>query len=196
MSGAKTDLLEAAARAFVKALRETPKLSYSFGSEEVGSFYSSGADVLDIVTPLKPRLSPLLGTLKALESAAVEFVEREEAGTDNAHVASLGANWISFLEKQTESTRFTMVGCRYWCGEIEWSEGSKLPIAIWDHHEVRRDRSKWTRHECDWKRAIDFVLGSSLDRGRLVRLLDASKMDAETGEVWLQIAAFGEVRYG
>lgn len=45
-------------------------------------------------------------------------------------------------------------------------------------------------HVCDWARAVKLAI--EINPG----LLDESRMDMTTGDVWVQLAALGEVRYG
>jgi hypothetical protein len=45
-------------------------------------------------------------------------------------------------------------------------------------------------HKLDWKRAIKLAIT------KYPKLLDEREMDASTGDLWVQLAAFGKVVYG
>lgn len=86
----------------------------------------------------------------------------------------------------------------YWASGLHWTEGpNKLPT-----HVVERPNEKkgeFTEHVLDWPKALRLVIELSTKRGIYTndaRLLSYKDMDASTGDLWIQLAAFGEVRYG
>lgn len=83
---------------------------------------------------------------------------------------------------------------RYWCGELTWPKDQDpekvLPVKLREHNDTR-DRDRWERPAMlDWERAIKVAFAT------MPYLLDVGEMDAQTGDLWIQLAAFGEVRYG
>jgi len=81
--------------------------------------------------------------------------------------------------------------CRYWCAGVEYGRpiGDLLPEIIIEHHE-KRDSDSWSRLAANWPRAVQIAID------KYPRILDLDKMDGETGDMWLQLAAFGEIKYG
>lgn len=78
----------------------------------------------------------------------------------------------------------------YWSDDQKWevitTDGKdELMLCTRVHEPVTK---VWTT--CDWERAIKLAIV------KYPHLLDESRMDRNTGDTWVQLAAFGEVRYG
>jgi RES domain-containing protein len=96
---------------------------------------------------------------------------------------------VAYLAQQCEGAR-----SRAWATDFEWRR-------VDSEHDTDRgyyvrlttrvqeiDGKTWLT--CDWHRAIILAVMHH------AWLLEPSRMDANSGDVWLQLAVFGEVRYG
>ena len=81
------------------------------------------------------------------------------------------------ISDQFLSDQFLSAQIGYWAKSAD--EGSAV---------VERETNK--KFRLDWKRAARLAVAKH------PRILDPDNMDASTGDVWVQLAAFGEVRYG
>jgi len=96
---------------------------------------------------------------------------------------------VAYLAQQCEGA-----ASRDWAEDFEWrrvdpehdpARGYYVRLTT----RVREVEGKvWLT--CDWRRAIVLAIMHH------AWLLDPSEMDRRSGDVWLQLATFGEVRYG
>lgn len=75
----------------------------------------------------------------------------------------------------------------YWCERCKWSTNLTSGWVI----ELEPDKGdEGKKHKLDFKRAIRLAVR------QYPRILNEDLMDAETGDMWVQLAAFGEIKYG
>jgi hypothetical protein len=90
-----------------------------------------------------------------------------------------------FIEDQRISAAESGIG--YWANYIDETH-------VWEREDdsVRPQLGEavGTKRRLDWKRAVRLAVE------RYPRILDPDNMDADTGDIWVQLAAFGEVKYG
>jgi len=102
---------------------------------------------------------------------------------------------VAFLALQCEGAR-----SREWAEDFDWRRvdpehdtNRGYPVSL-TTRVLCRDDSRgddglvW--FDCDWRRAVILAILHH------AWLLDPSEMDSRSGDVWLQLATFGEVRYG
>lgn len=70
--------------------------------------------------------------------------------------------------------------CHYWADSYTW-EGGQITGVI--EAETRK------RFPLDWPRAVHLVVAA------YPHLLDPKQLDGPTADAWVQLAAFGELRY-
>lgn len=93
-----------------------------------------------------------------------------------------------FLRSQAEGA-----GIRYWCSLCEWDDEGPHPIALPIAVTIAidpQDSDSGKRFLLNWMRAVELAVS------QYPRILDPKQQDTETGDMWIQLAAFGEIRYG
>jgi hypothetical protein len=78
-------------------------------------------------------------------------------------------------------------GIHYWCSEVRgWTGYDRFKVT--DRVKVKDEAGKW--HMLDFERAVQLA-------ARLYpRVLDTNEQDAGTGDLFIQLAAFGDIVYG
>lgn len=83
-----------------------------------------------------------------------------------------------FLEDQVDGANID-----YWCQNIfVQADGFNGVVVVTNNDEAKK-------YALDWVRAVKVAVE------KYPYILDRKRMDAETGDIWVQLAAFGEVRY-
>jgi len=127
------------------------------------------------------------------ESEAVEMAEswgNLVAAEDVKPLWRPGERRLAFvidIDEQFLRDQVVGSGISYWSRFLEWGAPGELPIAV---AELSDDGESTTKRELCWGRAVQLAII------RHPKLLDRTQMDASTGDMWVQLAAFGEVKYG